>query len=279
VVRLVSGSVPQSPPDDGTTYVPWNPQAPIDPATLAGCDALVHLAGDNIAEGKWTEAKRKKITESRTVPTKHLADAIAVLPPDRRPKVFACASAVGFYGDRGDEELTEQSSSGSGFLADVCKRWEDMTTPAVAAGVRVVNLRTGAVLSPKTGALGKQLPAFKAGAGAVLGSGKQWIAWITLNDLLGAIHHCLMTESLRGPVNLVGPGPATNRDFTKALGRVLGRPAFLWLPRSALRVMFGELADAALLASLRAVPRKLLDTGFVFDHVELEPALRFLLGR
>jgi uncharacterized protein (TIGR01777 family) len=145
--------------------------------------------------------------------------------------------------------------------------------------VRVVHLRIGVVLTPKGGALGKQLPAFRAGAGAVLGSGMQWVPWVTVHDLVGAIHHCLMTESLDGPVNLMAPHPVPNRAFTKTLGKVLGRPAFFWLPRAVLKAMFGDIADAALLASMRAVPGKLLDSGFVFDHAELEPALRFLLGR
>lgn len=279
VVRLVSGRVPESSPDDGTRYVAWEPQAPLDPAALAGCDAVIHLAGDNIGDGRWTDAKRKRILESRTVPTRHVAEAIAALPPDHRPKVFLCASGISVAGTRGDEERTEESSAGTGFLADVCRGWEAATEPASAAGVRVVNMRIGIVLSPKDGALGKQLFAFKAGAGAVLGAGEQWLPWITLNDLVGAIHHCLMTDSLRGPVNMCGPNPVTNRAFTKTLGRVLSRPAFLWLPRVALKAMFGDMADEALLASTRAVPRKLVESGFAFDHVELEPALRFLLGR
>lgn len=281
VTRLVSGSGPVTPPvfDDGTRYVGWDPQAPVDPALLDGQDAVIHLAADGISEGRWTDAKRKKIVESRTVPTRHLADAIAALPPERRPRAFLSASAVGFYGSRGDEVLTEESSPGSGFLADVCKGWEEATAPASAAGVRVVQMRIGAVLTPKDGALGKQLPAFRAGAGAVLGTGKQWVPWVTVHDVVGAIHHCLMTDSLAGPVNLMAPNPVPNREFTKALGRVLWRPAVLWLPRAALKGMFGDIADAVLLASMRAVPRKLLDTGFVFDHPELEGGLRFLLGK
>ncbi|MDB5309990.1 MAG: hypothetical protein JWO38_4192 [Gemmataceae bacterium] len=282
VTRLVSGSGAATAPagEDGTRYVSWAPQAKLDPAALDGCDAVIHLAGDSIAEGKWTAAKRKKILESRSVPTRNLAEAVAALPPDRRPKVFLSASAVGIYGDRGDNLLTEDAApAGGGFLAGVCKVWEEATAPASAAGVRVVHLRTGVVLTPTGGALGKQLPAFKAGAGAVLGTGKQWVPWISVDDLVGAIHHCLMTDALTGPVNLVAPNPVQNRTFTKTLGRVLGRPAFLWLPRAALKVMFGDIADEALLASTRAVPRKLLDTGFVFDHPDLEPALRFLLGR
>ena len=279
VVRLVTGRVPDSPSHDGTRYVAWNPQAPLDPGTLDGCDAVIHLAGDNIGDGRWNDTKRKRILESRTIPTRHIADAIAALPPERRPKAFLCASGISLSGTRGDEERGDESNAGTGFLADVCRGWEEATKPASEAGVRVVNMRIGIVLSPKDGALGKQLFAFKAGAGAVLGSGKQWLPWIIINDLIGAIHHCLMTDSLHGPVNMCSPHPVTNRVFTKTLGRVLSRPAFMWLPRFALKVMFGDMADEALLASTRAVPTKLLDSGFAFDHVELEGALRFLLGR
>lgn len=280
VTRLVSGTGQVAPPafDDGTRSVGWDPQAPINPAVLDGQDAVIHLAADAIAEGRWTEAKRKKIVESRTIPTRYLAEAVAALPPERRPRVFLSASAVGIYGDRGDEVLTEDSPPGEGFLANVCKVWEEATGPASAAGVRVVHLRIGVVLSPRGGAIGKQLWAFKAGLGAVLGSGRQWVPWITNHDLVGAIHHCLMTDSLAGPVNLMAPNPVPSREFSKTLGRVLRRPALIWLPRWALKAMFGDIADAALLASMRAVPKKLLETGFAFDHPELEGGLRFLLG-
>lgn len=283
VRRLVTGSSAKPAFDDGTEWRSWNPQAPVDAATLEGCDAVIHLAADGISDGRWNEAKRKKILESRTIPTRHIADAIAALPPGRRPKAFLCASAVGIYGDRGDEVLTETTSAGTGFLADVCKEWEAAAKPAEAAGVRTVNLRIGAVLTPKDGALGKQLPAFRAGLGAVLGTGKQWVPWITVHDTVGAIHHCLMTDSLEGPVNLMAPESVTNRTFTKTLGRVLWRPAFNWLPRSALQAMFGDVADAVLLASMRGHPEKLLASGFAsgfaFDHAELEAGLRFLLGK
>jgi uncharacterized protein (TIGR01777 family) len=281
VRRLVSGTGPVKKPDfeDGTEYVSWNPQAPVDPALLDGFDALIHLAADGISIGRWTNEKRTRILESRTIPTRHLAEALAKLPSERRPKSFLSASAVGIYGDRGDEILTEESSEGSGFLADVCKEWEAATEPAEAAGVRVVKLRIGAVLTPKDGALGKQLFAFKAGLGAVLGSGKQWMPWITVHDVVGAIHHGLMSERLAGPVNLMAPEPVRNREFTKTLGRVLWRPAFNWLPRPALKLMFGDIADAALLASMRGVPNKLVADGFTFDNTPLEAGLRFLLGK
>ncbi|WP_227254858.1 TIGR01777 family oxidoreductase [Frigoriglobus tundricola] len=278
VVRLVTGSA--APPfDDGTKWVPWKPDGPLPEAALDGVDAVVHLAGDNVADGRWSAEKKKRILESRTGPTRNVAQAIAALPAERRPKVFVCASAVGFYGTRGDEELTEDSSPGTGFFPGVVRAWEGACAPARDAGVRTVNLRIGVALSPKGGALGKQLFAFKMGTGAVLGSGKQWQSWVTVNDIVGAIHHALYTDTLSGSVNAVGPNPVTNREFTKALGRVLNRPAFFWLPRPALRVLFGEVADEALLASTRVRPAKLVASGFHFDHTELEPALRFLLGR
>lgn len=278
VVRLVTGGA-EPPHDDGTTWVAWEPNAPLPAATFDGVDAVVHLAGDNVAEGRWNDAKKRKILESRTGPTRHIAEAIAAVPPERRPKVFVCASAVGAYGDRGDEELTEESAFGKGFFPEVVRAWEDACAPARVAGVRTVNLRIGVALSPRGGALAKQLWAFKMGAGAVLGSGKQWVPWVTTNDLVGQIHHALFTEELSGPVNAVGPNPVTNRTFTKALARVLGRPAFLWAPRFALRTAFGAVADEALLASMKSRPAKLAASGFAFDHAELEPAVRFLLGR
>jgi uncharacterized protein (TIGR01777 family) len=279
VVRLVTGRATPPAPGDGTRWVAWNPTAKLDPAALDGCDAVIHLAGDNVGEGRWTAAKKQQILDSRTIPTRHLAEAIASLPADRRPRVFVSASAVGFYGDRGDEVLTEDSPRGTGFFPDVCTAWEEAASPAGAAGVRVVHPRIGVVLTPRGGALGKQLPAFRFGFGATLGGGRQWVPWIAVGDAVRALRHCLTTDSLRGPVNLTAPNPVTNREFTKVLGRVLRRPAVMWLPRFALRVMFGEITDAGLLASLRVTPRRLLDSGFVFDHAELEPALRFLLGR
>ena len=278
VVRLLTGNA--TPPyDDGTKWVAWKPDAPLAADTFDGIDAVVHLAGDNVAEGRWTDAKKRKILDSRTGPTRAIARAIASLPIDRRPKVFVCASAVGFYGDRGEEELTEDSPAGEGFFPEVAKVWEDACAPARDAGVRTVNMRIGVALSPKSGALGKQLLPFKMGAGAVLGDGKQWVPWITANDVAGAIYHSLMSDEINGPVNTVGPNPVTNRTFTKTLGRVLRRPAFFWLPEVALRAAFGGVADEALLASMKARPAKLITDGFAFDHPDLEAALRFLLGR
>jgi uncharacterized protein (TIGR01777 family) len=277
IVRLVTGKGGPS-YDDGTKWVHWEPTAKIDDGMLDGVDAVIHLAGDNVASGRWNAAKKQRILESRTIPTRNLAEAIAAMPAESRPRVFVCASAIGFYGNRGDETLTEYSPRGAGFFPDVCQAWEEATAPARDANIRTTNVRIGVVLTPKGAALGKQLPAFKAGVGAVLGSGRQWVPWITIGDVIGALHHCLMNEAVSGPVNCVAPNPVTNREFTKSLGRALLRPAFFWLPRPLLRMMFGELADEGLLASLKVIPKKLLDSGFAFDHSELLPALRFLLG-
>ncbi len=274
-VRLVRGPVKPAAYDDGTTSRTWTPDAPLDPATLAGLDAVIHLAGDGIADGRWTAAKKARIRDSRVGPTRRLAEAVVAA----KVPVFLSASAVGVYGDRGDEVLTEDSPLGTGFLADVGKGWEGPTHLAAEAGARVVNLRIGVVLTPKGGALGKQLLAFKAGNGAVLGPGTQYVSWVTLNDLIGGIHHALMTDSLRGPVNLTAPNPATNRDFGRTLAGVLRRPYLLTVPAPALRLLFGELADAALLSSARVLPTRLTAAGYAFDHPELEPALRSVLGR
>lgn len=277
VVRLVRGKVEPQPFDDGTTSRSWNPDAEVDPRLLEGVDAVVHLAGENLAGGRWTESRKQLIRDSRVGPTRRLAEAIAQL--DRKPAAFVSASAVGVYGNRGDEVLDESAAPGNDFLADVCKAWEGAAEPAAAVGVRVIHPRLGLVLSPAGGALAKQLPAFRAGGGAVLGDGRQWLSWIALGDLVGALHHILMTDSLAGPVNCVAPTPVTNREFGRALARVLRRPYLLTVPGPVLRLLFGELADAALLSSARAVPAKLTGSGFAFDQPTLEPALRFLLGR
>ncbi|MCA9553926.1 MAG: TIGR01777 family oxidoreductase [Myxococcales bacterium] len=274
VRRLVRASGPKGP-----DAVPWDPRSgELDPAALEGVDAVVHLSGEPIASGRWTEAKKRKILDSRVISTRMLAEAMA--RRSTRPKVFVCASAVGFYGDQGDNVLTEGNRRGDGFLAEVCEAWEDATRPASDAGVRVVNARLGVVLSPKGGALAKMLPAFKLGAGGPLGHGEQYLSWISLEDVVGALHHALVTPSLEGPVNLTAPTPVTSRSLAQALGGVLGRPAALPAPVFALRAAFGrEMADQTVLASQRAVPKKLLATGYAFRHPELIPALHALLGR
>jgi uncharacterized protein len=275
VVRFVRSEVKPAKFDDGTTSVRWNPQEPIPPKLLEGLDAVIHLAGDGIADGRWTKAKKDRIVNSRILPTRFLAQAVA----ESKVKVFLSGSAIGCYGDTGDDIVDESSPIGTGFLADVAREWEAATDVARVAGVRTVLLRTGIVQTPQAGALAKQLLPFRMGSGAVLGSGRQWVSWITLNDLLGAVNHALLTDSISGPVNLVAPNPVTNRVYGRVLAKVLQRPYLFTAPAPVLRMMFGEMADAALLASTRVLPKKLLDAGFVFDHPELEPALKNLLGR
>jgi uncharacterized protein (TIGR01777 family) len=262
----------------GTDRILWNPAAKeIAPASIKGFDAVVHLAGENIAGARWTEERKRKIRDSRTPPTRLLSGALARL--EQPPRVLICASAIGYYGNRGSEILNEQSKAGTGFLAEVCREWEDATSPAVEKGIRVVHLRIGLVLSPKGGALAKMLPPFQLGLGGPLGDGSQFMSWIAIDDLVGAIQHLLTAETLNGPVLAVSPNPVTNREFTKTLGHVLSRPAFIPVPAFALRLAFGEMADALLLASTRARPERLLESGYQFLFPELEAALRHVLGR
>ncbi len=261
----------------GDEPVLWDPEAgTLDVARLEGLDAVVHLAGENIAE-RWTAEKKSKIRDSRVNGTRLLAESLARL--GEPPKVFVCASAIGYYGDRGDEILREESPSGSGFLAEVCRQWEAAAQPAAEKGIRVANLRIGVVLSLAGGALAKMLPPFRMGAGGTIGSGRQYMSWIALDDVIGAIYHALTHETLRGSVNAVAPNPVTNREFTQTLGRVLSRPTLLPMPAFAARLAFGEMADELLLASTRVEPARLLATGFVFGYPELEGALRHVLGR
>lgn len=273
VTRLV-----RSPPRSGAAEIHWDPETGIrEPASLEGIDAVVHLAGENIASGRWTPERKARIRDSRVKGTRTLCEALARLA--QPPKVLVSASAIGYYGDRGTEPLWEQSIAGEGFLADVCRAWEDATQPAVEKGIRVVFLRLGIVLSAAGGALAKMLLPFKLGVGGIIGSGKQYMSWITLDDVVGAIQHALMNDTLRGPVNVVAPYPVTNSEFTKTLGRVLGRPTIFPMPAFAARLAFGEMADALLLASARVEPKRLLATDYAFRHAELEEALRHLLGR
>jgi len=274
VARLV-----RSEPAPGGSEVRWDPEAgEIRKAALEGVEAAVHLAGESIAAGRWTAAKRARILKSRVKGTQLLAEALAGLK--QPPKVLVSASAVGYYGDRGDEALTENSGSGSAlFLSNVCRQWEAAAEPAADAGIRVVNLRFGVILSAAGGALPRLLTPFRMGVGGRLGSGKQYMAWIALDDVVGAIVHVLTTEALRGPVNAVAPQPVTNREFTKTLGRVLGRPTVFPMPAFAARLAFGQMADELLLASQRVEPAKLLASGYQFRFPELEAALRHLLGK
>lgn len=258
--------------------VAWDPSAGrLDATRLNGLDAVVHLAGEGIAARRWSDEQKARIRDSRVRGTTLLCDTLARL--ERPPKVLVSASAIGFYGDRGEEELTEASSSGTGFLPEVCREWEAATEPAAKAGIRVVHLRFGIILSPKGGALAKMLTPFRLGAGGKIGNGRQWMSWIALDDAVGCIHHALMTQSVRGPVNAVAPKPVTNYDFTKTLGRVLWRPTIFPMPGFMARLAFGEMADALLLASTRVVPRALLDSDYRFLYADLEGALRHLLGR
>jgi len=257
--------------------VVWDPDAgKLEASLLENFDAVVHLAGHNIAAGRWTEDVKKRIRDSRIRGTELLSESLASL--QMPPRVMISASAVGYYGSRGDEVLTEESLPGSGFLAEVAKEWEGATGSARRKGIRVVNLRTGMVLSGKGGALKAMLPAFKAGAGGKLGDGKQFISWIAIDDLLRVFAHAIFTESLNGPVNAVSPNPVRNAEWTEILGKVLGRPTILAMPAPLVRLMFGEMADALLLASQRVDPRRLLASGFAFEFPDLEPALRHVLG-
>jgi uncharacterized protein len=258
--------------------VRWDPErGEIDVVALEGVDAVVHLAGAGIADGRWTEARRRVLRSSRIDSTRLIVDALARL--GRPPRVFVCASATGWYGDTGEVEVDETGSVGGGFLAGLCREWEAEAARAGDLGVRAVMLRTGVVLSPAGGALARLLPVFRAGLGGPAGNGRQWMSWISLDDLLAAVAHVLACGSLEGPVNAVGPQAVRNREFAQTLGRVLGRPALLATPALALRVMFGQMADETILASARVIPRRLRESGFQFLHPALEGALRRVLGR
>lgn len=240
-----------------------------------GLDGVVHLAGENIAAGKWTVEKKDGIRKSRVYGTKSLCESICNL--SEKPKVLICASAIGFYGDRGDEVLNEESTKGTGFLSDVCQDWEDATKIASQSGIRVVNLRFGMVLSSNGGALAKMLLPFKLGVGGKIGSGKQYMSWIAIDDVVGAINHALVTDSLAGAVNTVSPNVVTNKTFTKILGSVLGRPTLLPMPAFGARLAFGEMANELLLSSSRVEPDKLLKAGYKFKYPDLKTALNHLL--
>ncbi len=258
--------------------VQWNPAAPLDPEKLAGCDAVVHLAGKNIA-GYWTKKFKQEVRESRVRGTKTLATAAAESFRDKgKPGVFVSASAVGYYGNRGDELLTEDSAAGQGFMADVCQEWEAASNPAREAGLRVVNLRLGVVLARDGGALPPMLLPFQLGLGGRVGSGKQYWSWVALDNVVGIIRFVLQNENLRGPVNVVAPEPARNKDFTRALAAQLHRPAIFPLPAFIVRTLLGEMGDAALLGSARVVPARLLAAGYQFRHPTLRDALHAALG-
>jgi uncharacterized protein len=256
----------------------WDPPAgTIDAAALGGVDAAVNLSGENLAGGRWTGARKALLRSSRIEPTRLLAETLSRLKP--RPRVLVSASAIGYYGDRGEAWLTEAEPPGGDFLGRLTADWEKGAEPAAQAGIRVVHPRLAVVLSPTGGALGKMLLPFKAGLGGVLGPGTQYMSWVAIDDVLGAIHHLLGRDDLAGPVNVSAPEPATNAAFTKTLGRVLGRPTVTRVPGFALRLAYGEMADATLLSSMRVRSDKLLASGYGFRFPDLERALRHVLGR
>lgn len=252
----------------------WSPDSKIDPSKLEEFDGVIHLAGESIM-GRWTVEKKAKIRSSRVEGTRSLAQSLASLT--KPPRVFICASAVGYYGDRGNEVLTEESPAGTGFLPEVCRDWEAAAAPAADKGIRVLRMRFGIVLSPAGGALKQMLTPFKLGVGGKIGSGKQYYSWIAIDDLVAGIHHALLKDSVQGPVNFVTPNPVTNEEFTRILAKVLRRPAIFPMPAFAARIAFGEMADALLLASAKVEHAKLLQSHYPFRYPELEGALRNIL--
>jgi uncharacterized protein len=259
----------------GEGEIAWKPSAPLDANSVSGFEAVIHLAGESII-GHWTETKKRRILESRVLGTKNLCQALAKAP--QKPRVFVSASAIGYYGDRGEESLRERSPSGDGFLPKVCQQWEAATKTASDAGIRAVSIRIGIVLSAGGGALPKMLTPFRFGLGGRMGNGRQWWSWIHVQDLVGAIYHILKTDLLQGPVNGVCPHPVTNAEFTMTLASVLSRPAIFPMPAIAARLVFGQMADELLLASQRVEPAKLIASGYPFQFTDLRTALMDLLG-
>jgi uncharacterized protein (TIGR01777 family) len=270
VSRLVRGAATSA------DQIVWNPALPLSADSVSGFDAVIHLAGESIV-GRWTEAKKRRILDSRSLGTGHLSEAVA--KAGRSPQVFISASAVGYYGNRGDEILREDSPSGEGFAAAICRQWEAATQTSTAAGIRTVQMRLGVVMSANGGALQKMLLPFRLGLGGCLGSGRQWWSWVSVDDVVGAIHHVLNNDSLEGPVNTVAPVPVTNAEFTRTLAGVLKRPAFVPMPAFAVRLVFGEMGEELFLASERVEPAKLSASGYRFKHPELRGALEQILKR
>jgi uncharacterized protein (TIGR01777 family) len=269
VVRLVRGAAA------GNGQIAWDPAVAIAPEAVSGFDAVIHLAGESIF-GRWTAAKKAKIRDSRVAGTMNLASALA--QAEEKPQVFVCGSAIGYYGNRRDELLREESSPGAGFLAQVCQEWEEATTSAVQADIRTVHLRTGIVLSPKGGALGAMLLPFKLGLGGRTGDGQQWMSWIDVQDMVGAIHHILKNDLLQGAVNMVAPKPVRNAEFAKTLAVVLSRPAIFPVPAFAAKAVFGEMGEELLLAGQKVEPGKLISSGYPFRYRELKASLERLLA-
>lgn len=266
--------VRRPPSEPGEVF--WDPAGSVDYPADKPLDLVVHLAGENIL-GLWTEDKRRKIHDSRIIGTRTVAQYCATRAS--KPKILISASAIGYYGSRGDEELTESSGPGAGFLADGAREWEEATKPAAQAGIRVVNLRIGVVLSKDGGALGTMLVPFQLGLGGKIASGKQWMSWITLGDLISIINFAIEHESITGPVNCVSPEPVTNAEFTKTLAYVLNRPAIIRVPKFALKLLPGNMAEETLLSSERVLPERLTQAGFTFHHPDLFGALQAVLGR
>ena len=259
--------------------VEWHPdRGQLDAAALAGADAVISMSGAGIADKRWTPAYRQVLVQSRLQPTSTIAAALAGLPGELRPKAFLSASAIGYYGERGDEPLPESATAGTGFVADLVRRWEAATEPATDAGVRVATLRTGLVLSASGGLLKRMVPLFRFGLGGKLGSGRQYQSWITLADEIGAIRHILSTDTIEGAVNLVGPEPVRNTEFTAELARAVHRPALLPAPAFGLRLVLGEFADEGVLVSQRVFPEKLTRGGYRFEHADLPSALAWGIG-
>jgi uncharacterized protein (TIGR01777 family) len=248
----------------------------VEQAKLEGFEAVVHLAGDNVASENWSKEKKQRIRESRAVGTRVLVDALK--KTENPPRIFVSASASGFYGDRKDEILTEESPKGVGFLPDVCDEWEIEARKAEDFGARVVTPRIGVVLSKDGGALDKMLTPFKLGVGGVVGSGKQWMPWIALDDMIGVIHFALENDDLKGAVNTVSPNPATNEEFTKTLGKVISRPTILPIPEFAIKLLFGEMGETLLLQGQRMQPKRLEEAGFRFKYPNLEDALKHAIN-
>jgi uncharacterized protein len=275
VIRLVRGAGRTPAPDE----IPWDPDAGrLDPGRLEGVDAVVHLAGENLAAGRWTSERKRRIRESRVRGTSLLASTLASL--QRPPRVLISASGVNVYGVQGEEPIDESAPLGTDFLAEVATAWEQAAAPAAAAGIRVAHPRFGAVLDPREGALPRFLTPVRAGVGGRLGNGRQPMSWVALDDVVGALHHALFDSGLQGPFNVTAPTPVTNGDFVRTLAEVLGRPALLPVPAFALRAVFGEeMADAVILGGVRALPARLRAAGFHFQHPELKSALREMLGK
>jgi uncharacterized protein len=271
-------SVVRRPSATRVTEVPWDPTTgSLDRSALEGVDAAVHLAGENIAGGRWNSVRKRAILESRTSGTALLARTLAGL--QKPPRVLVSASAIGYYGDRGDQWLTEESGPGTGFLPDVCRAWEAAAKPAAGSGIRTVVVRIGIVLSPEGGALARMLTPFRLGLGGPVGSGRQYWSWITLEDLVGILRFAVATPSVTGPVNAVAPNPVTNAEFTRSLARTLRRPSVFPLPAFAARLALGEMAEPLLLASARLRPERITGAGYRFRHPDLSEALRQILAR